>query len=302
MLEPLMTTRDLDLQPTSCGKVRDLFDLGDRLLLVATDRISAYDVVFDDPIPGKGVLLTQMSLEWFGLLRETADNHLLASDIDELPKPFCNFPALAGRSMLVRKAQRVDAECIVRGYLSGSGWRDYQKSGKICGIALPPGLRESQRFDMPLFTPSTKSDTGHDRNIDRGELEALVGRDTATAIERASLAIYARAAAHASERGILLADTKFEFGFVDGKLILIDEVLSPDSSRFWPAEDYTVGRAQQSFDKQFLRDWLDASGWDHSPPPPRLPEVIVRRTQERYVQALRRLFPHAMAELPAGMV
>ena len=302
MLEPLMTTRDLGLQPTSCGKVRDLFDLGDRLLLVATDRISAYDVVFDDPIPGKGVLLTQMSLEWFRLLRDTIDDHLLASDIDEFPKPFCNFPALAGRSMLVRKARRVDAECIVRGYLSGSGWRDYQKSGKICGIALPQGLRESERFDTPLFTPSTKSDTGHDRNIDRAELEALVGRDTAAAIERASLAIYARAAAHASERGILLADTKFEFGFVDGKLILIDEVLSPDSSRFWPAEEYAVGCAQQSFDKQYLRDWLDASGWDHSPPPPRLPEAVVRRTQERYVQALRRLFPHAMAELPAGMV
>ncbi len=301
MIEPLMTTRDLGLKPSSCGKVRDLFDLGDRLLLVATDRISAYDVVFDDSIPGKGVLLTQMSLEWFRLLRDTIDNHLLASDLDAFPKPFCDVTALAGRSMLVRKAQRVDAECIVRGYLSGSGWRDYQRNRQICGITLPPGLRESQRFDRPLFTPSTKAETGHDRNIDHAELEALVGRDTASAIERASLAIYARAATHASDCGILLADTKFEFGFTDGKLILIDEVLSPDSSRFWPAEDYAAGRAQQSFDKQFLRDWLDASGWDHSPPPPRLPETIVRRTRERYVEALRRLFPHAMAELPAGV-
>ncbi len=296
-----MSTRDLGLRPTSAGKVRDLFDLGDRLLLVASDRISAYDVVFDDPIPGKGMLLTQMSLAWFELLRDVRENHLLTADVSEFPAPFCDHEELAGRSMLVRKARRVDAECIVRGYLAGSGWRDYQESGRICGLSLPQGLRESERLPKPLFTPSTKAESGHDRNIDHAELEGLVGKETAAALERASIEIYQRAADYARERGILLADTKFEFGTVEGRLILIDEALSPDSSRFWPAEDYAVGRAQQSFDKQFLRDWLDASGWDHSPPPPRLPAAIVQRTQERYVEALRRLFPRVLASLPAAV-
>ncbi len=300
-MNALVSTRDIGLQPTSTGKVRDLFDLGDRLLLVATDRISAYDVVFDDPIPGKGVLLTQMSLQWFELLADEVENPLITADLGVLPQPFRGKEELAGRSMLVHKARRVEAECIVRGYLSGSGWRDYKQSGRICGIELPAGLRESARFERPLFTPSTKAETGHDRNIDRQELESLVGDDAAAQVERASLAIYARAAGYARERGIVLADTKFEFGFVDGRLILIDEVLSPDSSRFWPAETYEVGRSQESFDKQFLRDWLDASGWDHTPPPPRLPADIVRRTQERYVEALRRLFPQALATLPVGV-
>lgn len=300
-MNALLSTRDLGLQPSSSGKVRDLFDLGDRLLLVATDRISAYDVVFDDPIPGKGVLLTQMSLQWFDLLSDVVENHLITAELARFPQPFRDKEELAGRSMLVHKARRVDAECIVRGYLSGSGWRDYKQSGRICGIALPAGLRESGRFERPLFTPSTKATSGHDRNIDRSELENLVGSETAALVERASLAIYERAATYARARGIVLADTKFEFGFVDGRLILIDEVLSPDSSRFWPAEIYEVGRAQESFDKQFLRDWLDARGWDHKPPPPRLPEEIVRRTQERYVEALRRLFPQALATLPVGV-
>ncbi len=291
----LGSTRDLGLEPTRAGKVRDLFDLGDRLLLVATDRISAYDVVFDDLIPGKGAMLTRMSLEWFRLLEDVVANHLITADVREFPAPFCDQPALAGRSMLVHKARRVDAECIVRGYITGSGWKDYRSTGKVCGHELPAGLRESERLARPLFTPSTKADAGHDENISRAELARTVGADVAAEVERLSLAVYERAADHARERGILLADTKFEFGFHGSELILIDEVLTPDSSRFWPADTYRVGETQQSFDKQYLRDWLDASGWDHNPPAPRLPADIVQRTAGRYSEALERLFPEARA-------
>lgn len=297
----MKSTRDLGLRPDSSGKVRDLFDLGEQLLIVATDRISAYDVILDDPIPGKGILLTLMSREWFRLLADVVDNHLLTTELDEFPAPYRNHEALAGRSMLVRRAQRVDAECIVRGYITGSGWRDYKRTGTIGGIRLREGLRESDQMDPPIFTPSTKADTGHDENIDRATLERLVGRDVAAQVERASLDVYTRAAAYARERGIVLADTKFEFGFIDGRLTLIDEVLSPDSSRFWPAESYAPGRSQHAFDKQFVRDWLDESGWDHVPPPPRLPESVIAHTQERYVEALRRLFPHALDTLPEGV-
>lgn len=294
-----MSTRDLGLAPTSSGKVRDLFDLDDHLLLVASDRISAYDVILADPIPGKGILLTQMSQEWFRLLGDVVDNHLVSTDPADFPRPFCDHEELAGRSMLVRKAARVDAECIVRGYITGSGWRDYKRAGAVCGIPLPAGLRESEKLNPALFTPSTKAESGHDENIDLGQLQELVGADVADQVARASLDIYKRAAEYARERGIVLADTKFEFGFVNGRLTLIDEVLSPDSSRFWPAESYEVGHPQQSFDKQFVRDWLDSSGWDHAPPPPKLPPDIIERTQARYVEALRRLFPHAAAKLPA---
>ena len=300
MTRPLWSTRELGLEPTSTGKVRDLFDLGDRLLLVATDRISAYDAVLADPIPGKGVLLTQMSLEWFELLAPVTPNHLLTAQLEELPDPFRRHPALAGRSMLVQKARRIDCECIVRGYLSGSGWREYQRTGAVCGITLPAGLRESQQLVKPLFTPSTKASSGHDENIDYATLEHLIGADVAARVAERSLAIYARAADHARERGIIVADTKFEFGFVGDTLILIDEVLSPDSSRFWPAELFEPGRSQVSFDKQYLRDWLDASGWDHTPPPPRLPADVVQHTQERYRAALERLFPRALAPARSG--
>ena len=292
-----MSARDLGLEPTSSGKVRDLFDLGDRLLLVASDRISAYDVILDDPIPGKGILLTQMSRAWFELLGDVIANHLITTEISEMPAPFCNHEALAGRTMLVRKAERVDAECIVRGYITGSGWRDYRRTGAVCGIRLRDGLRESERLDPPLFTPSTKAATGHDENIDFEQLQALVGDDVAEQVARASLAIYTRAADYARERGIVVADTKFEFGFIAGKLTLIDEVLSPDSSRFWPAESFEVGRSQHSFDKQFVRDWLDSTGWDHTPPPPKLPPEIAAKTRQRYAEALRRLFPRALAHL-----
>jgi phosphoribosylaminoimidazole-succinocarboxamide synthase len=281
--------------------VRDLFELGDQLLMVATDRISAYDVILEDAIPGKGTLLTQMSLEWFELLRDVVPNHLISARLEDFPAPFCDHAELAGRSMLIHRARRVDAECIVRGSITGSGWRDYKKTGQICGITLPAGLQESQAFETPLFTPSTKADSGHDENISMHALEDLIGKDVATQVRDCSLAIFQRAYSYARERGIILADTKFEFGFLGDKLILIDEVLSPDSSRFWPAESFAVGRGQESFDKQFMRDWLDASGWDHTAPSPRLPAAIIARTQERYREALRRLFPQAVRGDAAGV-
>ena len=292
-MKALRSSRDLGLVPTRAGKVRDLFDLGDQLLLVASDRMSAYDVVFEDLVPGKGAMLTRISLEWFHLLADLVPNHLVTADVREFPAPFRDHPELGGRSMLVRKAERVDAECIVRGYLAGSGWKDYLRTGEVCGHALPSGLRESERLPSPIFTPSTKADTGHDENISRAALAAAVGGETAAQLERLSLAVYDRAAAHARDRGILIADTKLEFGFVDGTLVLIDEVLTPDSSRFWPADAYTPGKAQQSFDKQYLRDWLDASGWNHAPPAPRLPADVVQHTAARYAEALTRLFPGA---------
>ena len=289
------------MQPSHSGKVRDLFDLEDRLLMVATDRISAYDVILEDAIPGKGSLLTHMSLEWFKLLQDIVPNHLISARLEEFPEPFCNHPELAGRSMLIHKAERINAECIVRGYITGSGWRDYQKTGQICGMALPAGLQESQSFATPLFTPSTKADAGHDENISIHELEKLVGKSVASQVRHASLAIFKRASAYAREHGIILADSKFEFGFLGDKMILIDEVLSPDSSRFWPAETYAVGRSQESFDKQFVRDWLDASGWEHTPPSPALPADIIAKTQERYREALRRLFPQLLPSDSAGV-
>lgn len=296
-MKPLRSTRDLGLEPTRAGKVRDLFDLGEHLLLVATDRISAYDVVFGDLIPGKGAMLTRMSLEWFDLLQDCVPTHLESAELEDFPKPFRDHAALAGRSMLVRKAERVDAECIVRGYITGSGWKDYQRTGSVCGIALPAGLQRSQQLAAPVFTPSTKSEVGHDENISRAELARLVGGETAELLQRTSIEVYQRAAAHARERGILIADTKFEFGFLGGRLTLIDEVLTPDSSRFWPAESYRVGEEPESFDKQVLRNWADQSGWDHTPPAPRLPAEVIARTASRYGEALQRLFPQAAAEL-----
>jgi phosphoribosylaminoimidazole-succinocarboxamide synthase len=238
-------------------------------------------------------MLTRMSLEWFRLLGDVVANHLITADVREFPAPFRGHAALAGRSMLVHKAERVDAECIVRGYLSGSGWKDYRATGAVCGHALAAGLQESGRLPQTLFTPSTKADEGHDQNISRAELGRLVGEVTAAAVEKASIAVYERAASYARDRGILIADTKFEFGFRDGELILIDEVLTPDSSRFWPADEYRAGAAQRSYDKQYLRDWVDSSGWDHTPPAPRLPQDVIERTAGRYREALERLFPGA---------
>jgi phosphoribosylaminoimidazole-succinocarboxamide synthase len=267
------------------GKVRDVFEAGEHLMMVATDRISAFDVVLPTAIPGKGQVLTGLSLHWFELTKHLVANHLLTADMASFPPPFTDDLGLAGRAMLVRRAKVVPIECVARGYLSGSGWKEYREHGSVCGIALPTGLVESDRLPEPIFTPSTKEATGHDQNISFDETAERIGRGLAERLKELTLGVYEFAAAHALERGIILADTKFEFGFSDGELILIDEVLTPDSSRFWPADRYEPGHGQPSFDKQFVRDWLDASGWDHEPPPPSLPADVVEQTAARYREA-----------------
>jgi phosphoribosylaminoimidazole-succinocarboxamide synthase len=273
--------------PTSRGKVRDLYDLGDRLLLVASDRISAFDAVLPDPIPFKGEVLTKLSLFWFELLRGIVPNHLLSADVSDLPEEFAPMrDYLAGRFMLVKKAKVFPVECIVRGYLSGSGWADYQRTGTVCGIELPAGLAESDRLPAPLFTPSTKAELGaHDENISFAETIDLVGDEAARELLAKSLAVYSAARDHAASHGIIIADTKFEFGLIDGEVTLVDEVLTPDSSRFWPAASYEPGHGQPSFDKQPVRDWLAGSGWDKKPPAPALPAEVADATSRRYIQA-----------------
>ncbi len=272
------------------GKVRDLYPAGDDLLMVASDRISAFDVVLPTPIPGKGQVLTGLSLYWFEFLRDLVPNHLLTADVGAFPSPFAGrYEELAGRAMLVRRAEVVPVECVARGYITGSGWKDYVRSGAVCGISLPAGLVESERLPEPIFTPTTKAATGHDLPLTFDETVAAVGRETASRLRSLTLSLYGAAAAHAVERGIILADTKFEFGLVDGELILVDEALTPDSSRFWPADGYEPGHGQPSFDKQYVRDWLDASGWDHEPPPPDLPDEVVDQTRARYVEAYERI-------------
>jgi phosphoribosylaminoimidazole-succinocarboxamide synthase len=272
------------------GKVRDIYEAGDHLLMVATDRISAFDVVLPDPIPGKGQVLTGLSLYWFGLTGHVIGNHLISADAAEFPPPFAGQAVqLAGRAMLVRRAEMVPIECVARGYLSGSGWKEYRQSGGVCGLRLPEGLVESERLPEPIFTPATKESTGHDINISLDEAAERVGRGLAEKLKEATLSLYQFASAHALERGIIVSDTKFEFGFVDGELILCDEVLTPDSSRFWPADQYEPGKAQPSFDKQYVRDWLDDSGWDHEPPPPTLPPDVIEQTAARYREAYARV-------------
>ena len=270
------------------GKVRDSFDLGDRLLVVATDRISAFDVVMNEGIPGKGAILTALSAYWFDLLNPVVPTHFLrladGSPADDLP--FTLPPELVGRSMIVRKAQRIDAECIVRGYLAGTAWQEYRQSGTVCGQRLEPGLEESSQLPAPIFTPSTKPEVGHDQNITYDQFAAIAGADTAHVMRLRSLASYTFAAAHASKRGLILADTKFEFGLIDGEPTLIDEALTPDSSRFWPKDGYAPGRPQPSFDKQGLRDWLSSTGWNKQPPPPALPPGIIEQTRAAYERAL----------------
>jgi phosphoribosylaminoimidazole-succinocarboxamide synthase len=267
----------------SRGKVRDMYDLGDRLVMVASDRISAYDVVLPPAIPDKGKVLTALSVFWFERTGGVVRNHLVSTDV----------PAgVEGRGLVVEKVEIFPVECVVRGYLSGSGWREYERDGAVCGIELPPGLRESERLPEPLFTPATKAELGaHDENIDFDHAAEIVGdRGVMEELRRLSIEIYEFAAAHAEQRGIVLADTKFEFGrSADGEIVLADEVLTPDSSRFWPADRYAPGRAQPSFDKQYVRDWLDASGWDHTPPGPELPEEVVSNTRAKYVEAYERL-------------
>ncbi|MCL6566948.1 MAG: phosphoribosylaminoimidazolesuccinocarboxamide synthase [Acidobacteriia bacterium] len=272
----------------SRGKVRDIYELGDRLLIVTTDRISAFDVVLPTPIPDKGRVLTQLSLFWFERLRDLVPNHVITAT--EWPAELADFaPLLAGRSMLVHRADPLLIECVVRGYLAGSGWKDYQKTGAVCGIPLPAGLRESEQLPEPIFTPATKATTGHDENISFEEAAARIGRPLAERVRELSLEIYRRASAYARERGIIIADTKFEFGLLRGELIWIDEALTPDSSRFWPADGYVPGRPQPSFDKQFVRDYLEHIGWNKQPPAPELPAEVVTGTRDRYREAFRRL-------------
>ncbi len=270
------------------GKVRDIYDLGDRLLIVATDRLSAFDVILPTPIPDKGKVLTQLSLFWFDKLRGVVPNHVLSAR--EFNGPLASFAdELRGRAMLVRKTEPIAVECVVRGYLAGSGWRDYKQTGAVCGIPLPGGLRESDKLPEPIFTPSTKATSGHDENISFDEICRLTGGTMAERLRDISLEIYRRASAYAAERGILIADTKFEFGVAAGELIWIDEALTPDSSRFWPAAGYEPGRAQPSFDKQFVRDYLQRCGWSKRPPAPELPPEVVKGTREKYREAYRRL-------------
>lgn len=278
------------LTPWRQGKVRDIYDAGaDHLVIVASDRLSAYDSVLPTPIPGKGRVLTGLSVFWFGTLASAAPHHLVTDDPRRFPPPFDRHAeALEGRSMLVRRAERIDIECVVRGYLTGSGWAEYRAGGAVCGIPLPAGLRDGSRLDPPIFTPATKADEGHDENIPFEEMAARVGLETAETLRTRSLALYAEARTWAWERGLVLADTKFEFGRVDGAITLIDEILSPDSSRYWDRAEYEAGRLL-SFDKQFVRNWLDQSGWNHEPPAPALPDDVVARTAERYAEAMRRL-------------
>jgi phosphoribosylaminoimidazole-succinocarboxamide synthase len=284
----LIATEFENLQLYARGKVRDLYAVDDQLLLVATDRISAFDYVLATGIPGKGRVLTQISLFWFDKLKDIVPNHLVTADVKEYPaslRPYAE--ELEGRSMLVNRARMFPAECVVRGYLSGSGWKDYVRTGKVCGISLPSGLRESERLPEPIFTPATKSMSGeHDENISFDQMVERVGGEHAEELRRLSLALYERAAQHALERGLLLADTKFEFGLTGKGIVLADEVLTPDSSRYWPSEGYEVGKAQPSFDKQFVRDYLETVGWNKKPPAPELPALVVERTQEKYEQAL----------------
>jgi len=279
-------TQFAGLTPAARGKVRDIYDLGDKLLIVATDRLSAFDVILPTPIPDKGRILTQLSLFWFNLLKDVVPNHVLSST--DFPAPFDKFKDdLAGRSMIVRKTQPLPIECVVRGYLSGSGWKDYRATGKICGIALPPGLRESDRLPEPIFTPATKAATGHDENILFEQASSLIGKDLAEKVRTVSLEIYSRAAAYAEPRGVILADTKFEFGLLNDRLIWIDEALTPDSSRFWPAAQYNPGGPQPSFDKQFVRDYLERIQWPKTPPGPELPPEVVAATCAKYREAYR---------------
>ncbi|MEK6630224.1 MAG: phosphoribosylaminoimidazolesuccinocarboxamide synthase, partial [Acidobacteriota bacterium] len=298
MANPLLESALSGLTLVRRGKVRDLWEVGGDLLIVATDRISAFDYVLASGIPDKGPVLNQLSAFWFALMSDIVPNHVVATDAQCYPEAARRHAAvLQGRSMLVRRTRPLPVECVVRGYLSGSGWKQYQRTGQICGIPLPAGLRESDRLPAPIFTPSTKADSGHDVNITEAEAGALVGHDRMAAVRDLSVRVYQRGASHAEARGIIVADTKFEFGVVDQpggdeQLILIDEVLTPDSSRFWPIDTYAPGRSQPSYDKQYVRDYLESIGWNKQPPAPALPADVAARTREKYVEAFRRLTGH----------
>jgi phosphoribosylaminoimidazole-succinocarboxamide synthase len=289
----LRETHFAGLEPSARGKVRDIYDLGDKLLIVATDRLSAFDVILPTPIPDKGRVLTQLSLFLFDLFKDVIPNHVLSAD--HFPAPFdAHRDELAGRSMIVRKTQPLPVECVVRGYLSGSGWKDYLATGMLCGIELPPALRESDRLPAPIFTPSTKATAGHDENISFQLVISMIGEELARQVRTVSIDLYQRAAAYAEPRGIILADTKFEFGLLDGELIWIDEAFTPDSSRFWPAAQYHPGGPQPSFDKQFVRDYLERIRWPKIPPGPELPAEVVAATREKYLEAFRILTGQAL--------
>ncbi len=287
MKDAVANTDFAELDQIKTGKVRDIYDLGDHLLMVTSDRISAFDVVMPNPIPDKGKVLTRISLFWFDILSGMVPSHMVTGNVDEYPdvcRPYAD--TLRGRSMLVRKAEPLPIECVVRGYISGSGWKSYRKNGTVCGISLPPGLKESDRLPEPIFTPSTKAEMGeHDINIDFEAAARLVGRSLAEKVRDLSLAIYEKGVRLAEEKGIIIADTKFEFGIVDDDVILIDEVLTPDSSRFWPESAYQPGGPQKSFDKQYLRDYLSSIQWNKQPPAPDLPDEVIRNTREKYLEA-----------------
>jgi phosphoribosylaminoimidazole-succinocarboxamide synthase len=277
------------------GKVREVFNLGDTLLFVVSDRISAFDVILPDPIPHKGAVLNQISAFWFKRFSDIR-NHVVTADFEEFPKELQKFrEQLSGRSMIVKKTQPLPVECVVRGYLAGSGWKEYQQSQSVCGIKLPANLKQASQLPEPIFTPATKAETGHDENIDMKRCVEILGEEIADRVKMLSLEIYSRGRDHAAERGIIVADTKFEFGTVDGELLLIDECLTPDSSRFWPEDEYAVGQSPPSFDKQFVRDYLETLDWDKTPPAPRLPKDVIERTSAKYLEAFRRLTGNEIA-------
>jgi phosphoribosylaminoimidazole-succinocarboxamide synthase len=280
----------IDLPLFIKGKVRNVYDLGDKLLIVVTDRISAFDVVFPNLIPNKGKVLNSIAEFWFEYMKDIIGNHVVTTDVSQYPAGLSKFKEeLQGRSMLVKKIQMVEAECIVRGYLEGSGLKEYQKSCSICGIKLPEGMKQAQKLPEPIFTPSTKASEGHDENVSFEVLSDKIGNELALKLKEVSIALYNKASAYAESKGLILADTKFEFGVIDGELVIADEIFTPDSSRFWDSMDYEVGRPQKSFDKQYLREFLEASGWDKTPPAPVLPEDVVNKTAEKYVEAYERI-------------
>ena len=291
MAEKVIIQTDFkDLKLFRRGKVRDVYDLDDKLLIVSTDRISCFDVVLPNGIPYKGKVLTRLSCFWFNFLKDILPNHFITADVDKYPPELKKYKnELSGRSMLVKKSKALPVECIVRGYLSGSGWKEYQKNQSICGIKLPAGLKESSKLPEVIFTPSTKAQVGHDLNVSPDYVEKQLGQEISEQIKNLSIVVYKKAADYGWEKGIIIADTKFEFGINEGKVILIDEVLTPDSSRFWPRDEYGPGRAQFSFDKQFVRDYLESLTWDKTPPAPQLPEEIIRKTTQKYLEAFKKL-------------
>ena len=290
MYNVILETDISGVKPFSVGKVRDIYNLDDRLLIIATDRLSAFDIVLPTGIPYKGKVLNALSVFWFSLTKHIIDNHLITADVNEFPEKLQPYKEiLDGRSMIVKKAKRINLECVVRAYLSGSAWKAYKEKGKICGIKLPSGLKESDKLPEPIFTPTSKADSGHDMELTYLEAEKLVSKNIFEEVKEKSLQILITAGKEAESKGIIIADTKFEFGIYDGKVILIDEVLTPDSSRFWPMDDYKPGRSQKSFDKQYVRDYLEEIKWDKNPPAPELPDEIVEKTTEKYIEAYKKL-------------